>query len=141
MAGRSAHVAIVVSIILLAGAHAFSQIQTTGRIAGTVKDEQGAVIASAEVVIENPATADNRSLVTDSSGSYSIPQLCPGYYDINVRAHGFTPAVFHTVAEGLGESTTVNVTLQIAQSNIEVTVNHVPPPVRSDGVPWKTSSN
>src|SRR5205823_3380078 len=88
---------------------------------------------SAEVVIENPATANNRSLVTDSSGSYSIPQLSPGYYDVNVRAHGFTPAVFHTVAVGLGESTTVNVTLQIAQSNIEVTVSDVPPPVRSDG--------
>src|SRR6266853_4102501 len=111
----------------------FGQTQTTGRIAGTVKDEQGAVIASAEVVIENPATADNRSLVTDSSGSYSILQLSPGYYDVNIRAHGFTPAVFHTVAVGLGESTTVNVTWQIAQSNIEGTGNDVPPPVRSDG--------
>jgi len=54
LAGRSVHVAIV-SLILFAGTHVFSQTQTTGRIAGTVKDEQGAVIASAEVVIANPA--------------------------------------------------------------------------------------
>ena len=133
LAGRSAYVAIVVSIILLAGAHAFSQTRTTGRIAGTVKDEQGAVIASAEVVIKNPATADNRSLATDTSGSYSILQLSPGYYEVNIRAQGFTPAVFHAVAVGLGETTTINVILQIARSNVEITVNDTPPTIRSDG--------
>ena len=133
MAGRSAYVAIVVSIILSAGNHAFSQTQTTGRIAGTVTDEQGAVIASAEVVIKNPATADNRSLLTDTSGSYTILHLSTGYYEVNIRARGFTPAVFHTVAVGVGETITINVTLQIVQSNIEVTVNDAPPPVRSDG--------
>jgi Carboxypeptidase regulatory-like domain len=110
-----------------------AQTQTTGRIAGTVRDAQGAVIASAEVAIENPATAEKRSLATDTFGSYSFLQLSPGYYEVNILAHGFTPAVFHTVAVGLGEITTINVALQIAQSNVEVTVNDVPPPVRSDG--------
>ena len=99
MAARSGHVAIVVTVILLAGAHSFAQTQTTGRIAGKVKDAQGAVIAGAEVIIENPATADKRSLVTDTSGSYSILQLVPGNYDVDVRAHGFTSAVFHAVAQ------------------------------------------
>src|SRR5438477_327755 len=74
-----------------------AQTKTTGRIAGTVKDAQGAVIAAAEVIIENPATGDKHSLVTDTSGSYSLLQLSPGYYEVNIRAHGFTPAVFHTV--------------------------------------------
>src|SRR6266581_3226085 len=82
-----------------------AQTQTTGRIGGTVKDAQGAFIASADVVIENPATADQRSLVTDTSGSYSFLQLSPGYYDVTIRAHGFTPAVFHAVAVGLGQTT------------------------------------
>jgi hypothetical protein len=110
-----------------------AQTQTAGRIAGTVKDVQGAVIAGAEVIIENPAAADKHSLATDISGSYSILQLSPGYYDVNIRARGFTPAVFHAVAVDLGETTTINVTLQIAQSNVEVTVNDAPPLVRSDG--------
>ena len=79
------------------GAYLLAQTQTTGRIAGTVKDAQGRFIASADVVIENPVTSDKRSLVTDSSGNYSIVQLSPGYYDVNIRASGFTPAVFHRV--------------------------------------------
>jgi Carboxypeptidase regulatory-like domain/TonB-dependent Receptor Plug Domain/TonB dependent receptor len=133
LAGKSAHFVIVVGFILSVGVYLLAQTQTTGRIAGTVRDAQGAVIASAEVVIENPGTADKHSLVTDTSGSYSFLQLSPGYYDVSIRASGFTPAVFHAVAVGLGETTTINVTLQIAQSNLEVTVNDTPPTIRSDG--------
>jgi hypothetical protein len=110
-----------------------AQTQTTGRIAGTVKDAQGAVIAAAEVTIENPANADKHTLITDISGNYSILQLSPGYYDVNIRARGFTPAMSHAVVVDLGETTTINVTLQIARSNVEVTVNDAPPLVRSDG--------
>ena len=133
MAGRRAYIVIAVSLILLAGSHAFSQSPTTGRIAGTVKDEQEALIADAEVVIENPATGDKRSQITDSSGNYSIVQLSPGYYEVNIRAQGFTSAVFHTVVVGLGETTTINVILQLARSNVEITVNDTPPTIRSDG--------
>ena len=133
MAGRSAHFVLVVAFTLSVGAYLVAQTQTTGRIAGTVIDAQGSVIASAEVVIENPSTADKHSLITDSSGSYSILQLSPGYYEVNIRAQGFTPAVFHAVAVGLGETTTINVILQIARSNVEITVNDTPPTIRNDG--------
>ena len=133
MARRSISTIFVVGLILSLTISASSQTQTSGRIAGTVKDAQGAVIAGAEVTIENPATADKHSLVTDISGSYSILQLSPGYYEVTIRASGFTPAVFRAVAAGLGESTTINVTLQIAHSNVEVIVSNTPPPIRSDG--------
>ena len=125
--------AVAACLLVLLPISASGQTQITGRIAGTVKDGQGAVIAGAEVTIENPATADKHSLTTDNSGSYSILQLSPGYYDVNIHARGFTPAVFHAVAVGLGETTAINVTLQIAQGSVEVTVNDAPPPVRSDG--------
>jgi hypothetical protein len=110
-----------------------AQTPSTGRIGGTVKDAQGAVIAGAELVIENPATGDKRSLATNIYGIYSLPQLSPAHYDVTIRARGFLPAVFCAVAVSVGETTTINVTLPIARSNIEVTVNDVPPPVHGDG--------
>jgi hypothetical protein len=137
LAGGSVRVFIFVGCILFARGFLVSQTQTTGRIAGTVKDTQGAVIAGAEVIIENPATADKRSLVTDTSGSYSILQLAPDNYDVDVRARGFTSVVFHAVAVGLNEMTTINVTLQVARSRVEVTVSDVPPAVRSDARNWR----
>lgn len=133
MAGESVRVFMFIGCILFASGFLVSQTQTTGRIAGIVKDAQGAFIASADVVIENPTTSDKRSLTTDTSGTYSIVQLLPGYYDIHFRAPGFTPAVFRGVAVGLSETATINVILQIARSDVEITVNDTPPTIRSDG--------
>src|SRR5438552_9536072 len=132
MFGRSISVLLVAGISLVLAVHASSQTQTTGRITGTVKDAQGAVIVGAQASVENPATGDRHSAVTDSSGTYSILQLLPATYVVNIRARGFSPAVFHDVAVGLAETSTINASLTVAQSSAEITVNDAPPPVRSD---------
>jgi hypothetical protein len=51
---------------------AFAQSQTTGRIAGTVKDERGAVIRSAEVTVANKATGEARTAVADEEAITSF---------------------------------------------------------------------
>jgi Carboxypeptidase regulatory-like domain len=92
---------------LLLAVCASSQIQTTGRITGTVTDALGAVIAGAQINIENPATGDKHSGTSDSSGNYSILQLLPATYDVKITAQGFTPAVFHAITIGSGETSTI----------------------------------
>ena len=86
----------------------------------------------AQVSIENPATADKHSVTTDTSGNYSILQLPPGAYDVRISVPGFAPAVFHSVTIGLAQTSTINASLQIAQSSVAVTVSGAPPVVRSD---------
>lgn len=56
---------VFLSLGVFLSVFAFGQTQTTGRIAGTVRDAQGAVLAGAEVVVENrrhcrPALSDLR---------------------------------------------------------------------------------
>src|SRR3989441_11604227 len=131
MCGRSISVLLVAGISLVLAVRGSSQTQTTGRITGTVKDAQGAVIVGAELSVENAATGDRHSAVTDSSGTYSILQLPPAIYLVNIRARGFSPAVFHDVAVGLAETSTINASLTVAQSTAEITVNEAAP-VRSD---------
>lgn len=111
---------------------AFAQTAIRGRVTGTVRDAQGALIAGAQIVVENPATADSYPAITDNSGNYSVLELSPALYDVRIRAPGFTSAVFHEVTVGLAETTTVNATLQVAQGKFEVTVSDDPPLVRSD---------
>src|SRR5438094_617875 len=132
MCGRTISVICVAGISLMLAVGASSQTQTTGRITGTVKDAQGAVIVGAELRVENAATGDRNSAVTDSSGTYSILQLPPATYVVNIHARGFSPVVFHDVAVGLAETSTINASLTVAQSSAEITVNDAPPPVRSD---------
>ncbi len=67
----------------------FAQSQTTGRIAGIVKDQAGAVIPGAEVVVVNRATAEERRTKTNDDGNYTVSLLPPGVYRVSITASGF----------------------------------------------------
>jgi len=67
-----------VFILICCAASAFSQSQVTGRLAGTITDEKGAVINGAQVVAVNQTTNDERTVVTDATGNYYISLLLPG---------------------------------------------------------------
>ena len=125
-------IALLLGFVLAASACSFSQTQTTGRITGIVEDPLGAVIAGAKVTIEDLAKADNYSIATDNSGSYSLLEVPPGSYNVTIRAAGFTPAEFQDVVVGLAETVTLNATLQVAHGNVATTVTDAPPLVRSD---------
>ena len=45
--------------------------QTTGRIAGTVKDPMGAVLVAAKVTATSKATGEQRHAATDAAGNVS----------------------------------------------------------------------
>jgi hypothetical protein len=62
------------------------QSANTGAIAGSVRDPSGALVAGAAVVIVSEATREERALTTDAQGSFSIPFLMPGSYDLT-RPH------------------------------------------------------
>ena len=48
---------------------------TTGTVSGTVTDSTGAVIAGANVVIQNEETGISRAVQTNVSGRYTAPAL------------------------------------------------------------------
>src|SRR5579864_7411071 len=88
--------------------YASGQTYTSGRIAGTIRDAQGAVIIGAEIVVENRATAEKRLVLTDSTGNYSVLQLTPATYDVDMHASGFSPATYRHVTVGLSKTITIN---------------------------------
>src|SRR2546430_15583442 len=93
---------------------ALGQSQTTGRIVGTVKDQNGAVIVGAEVTVTSLATAEQRKVTTDTEGNYSMPLLSPATYRVKITASGFNSALFDSVRVVITEPTTVNAELRIA---------------------------
>jgi hypothetical protein len=97
------------AFLLLASVAGRAQGPTTGRIAGTVTDPNGAVIVGATVTIINKATGDQRNSRTDAEGVYTASLLPPGAYQVRVRAKGFNLAVFDPVVVAITETTTVDV--------------------------------
>src|SRR6266851_4134613 len=130
---------VVPYLCALLSVFASGQTETTGRIAGTVRDTQGAVIVGAEVVVENPATADKRTTVSDGAGNYSVTLLPPANYDLKIQAKGFAAAIFHNLPVGLSDTTTVNAVLELAQTSFEVNVTDAPPLVRSESSELNTT--
>jgi hypothetical protein len=77
----------VLTLLTLSG---FALAQSTaGRILGTLTDQSGAAVAGATVVVTDTGRGTTRSVITDESGSYAIPDLQPGTYKIHVEAKGF----------------------------------------------------
>jgi hypothetical protein len=83
--------AIVYTFVLPCSA--FSQ-STYSTLVGTVKDASGAVVVGATVTVTNKGTAALRTVSTDETGSYSVPNLDVGTYDVAVEARGFRRLTF-----------------------------------------------
>lgn len=94
---------------------AFAQTLTTGDIAGSVTDGQGAVIAHAQVIAVNEDTgAVSRTESTDT-GAFHIPLLIPGRYSVTSEHAGFE-----------GDTTNVLVSVaKVAHANFVMRVGSV----------------
>jgi hypothetical protein len=110
-----------------------AQSQTTGRIAGVVKDERGALIVGAEVTATNIATGEERRVITDATGNYTMPLLAPGIYRVKVSARGFNAAVVNVVLVVITETTPVNLGLSVQGIVVEPVVVRIAPLVQTDG--------
>jgi len=125
-------VALAVCLCALFPILALTQTLTTGKIFGTVRDGQGAVIVDAAIQVENSAT-ERRATASDSSGKYAFTLLPPGPYEFNVSAPGFATAHFNSLQVSVDQITTLNVVLSVAGPSFELTVSDTPTLVQSEG--------
>jgi hypothetical protein len=65
--------------------------QASGTILGRVTDQTGAVVPGATVTAIQIETQVVQSAVTGGSGTFAIPNLAVGTYDVRVQASGFAP--------------------------------------------------
>src|SRR5215831_10106229 len=115
----------------------FAQTQTTGGIAGRVKDQNGAPIAGAEVTVVNKATGVQHRVTTNTEGNYALQLLAPGLYRVTVSAGGFNPAVFDPVQISITETMVVNANghgaLTVADVIADPVIVRIAPPTQEDG--------
>jgi hypothetical protein len=93
-----------------------------GTIQGVIADSSGAAIVGAHLTITETATGTTRSAITNSSGSYSVPNLQPSQYSVAVTAPGFSPEVANGITLTVGANLTVNFSVKVGSSTEEVKV-------------------
>src|SRR5216683_3110099 len=65
----------------------------TGTISGDVTDASGAVVAGETITVENLGTSEKRTATTTSTGSFRVPDLAIGKYEVTASAEGFKTLV------------------------------------------------
>ncbi|MCS7078770.1 MAG: TonB-dependent receptor [Chloracidobacterium sp.] len=93
---------------------------TGGALSGTVKDASGAVIGNAVVKVKNVETGLTRETTTGEDGTFRVPALAAGAYDITVTATGFTELTRRATVL-IGQTAGVEITL--SAGDISETVN------------------
>ena len=86
--------------------------QALSGITGTVTDASGAIVPNAKVTVTNQATQVASHAITSSAGTYTVTDLIPGTYTVQVEFTGFQTSVHNGVGVEVSKMSTVDVSLQ-----------------------------
>jgi len=87
-----------------------------------VTDEAGSVIPAVNITVLNLSTALQRHATTDDRGSYVIPLLPPGRYNVTAQRDGFTPVEIRNIVLNTGDQLSLRVKLTIGEIGASVTI-------------------
>jgi hypothetical protein len=104
----------------------------TGTLEGRVTDPAGAFVPAAQVRVKEISTGMTRSSETNTEGSFQIPYLPLGTYDVSTEAPGFQAQTVRATIE-LNRTTVLNVNLAVAGTQQAITVTGVAPIVDPTG--------
>jgi Carboxypeptidase regulatory-like domain len=94
----------------------------TSRIVGAVTDQQGAVIADAQVTAMNEATGVTYTTRTTSAGVYVFPDVPAGQYSVTVEMTGFRKFISKQNVLTVGSPLVVDAALEVGATTETVEV-------------------
>lgn len=99
------------------------------RLTGVVTDAQGGVLPGVTVTARSAALIGTQPTVTEADGRYRFPSLPGGTYDITFELSGFQSVRREGIVVRLGQTLTVDSSLQVATLQETVTVTGESPVV------------
>ena len=101
--------------------------QATGAITGTVTDPSGAVIPNARITATREDTGVSQSTVTSGGGTYTIPNLGVGTYNVTAEGSGFKGGSATGIKLDVSQTRQVDFKLTVVGVESTVEVNATPP--------------
>jgi hypothetical protein len=118
---RSRFLALILILFLNAIALTAQSVQSS--ILGTVKDQGGAVILGAQVVVTDKDTGISASYSTDATGNFQAADLPAGKYEVQVTRDGFQGELISDLTLAARQQMRVDVTLTVGTTQEEVRVD------------------
>src|SRR3954468_7144008 len=82
-------------------------------VTGVVTDSTKAVIPAVSVTVHNVDTGIDRSVVTDSSGNYTVSNLAPGNYELKAETPRFRTYVQQGIVLQVGQVRRSDIRLEL----------------------------
>jgi Carboxypeptidase regulatory-like domain len=114
--------ALALAVFLGLSATPAAAQSATGTVVGQITDQQGAIIAGADVRLVSTQTGSAFSAVSNEAGRYTFPSVPPGTYDLTVTKAGFTASKISNQAVDVGLTLTLSVALQVGATTTTVEV-------------------
>ena len=113
-------VLLAVCMFVLASLPVAAQVEPAS-LTGQVVDETGAAVPGVLITVRRSSTATERRLETDSEGSFAIPELAAGDYEITATSAGFAVAL-QRVSLRPGEARRIPLQLRVGGLTEDVVV-------------------
>jgi hypothetical protein len=110
-----------VAIFVFTAVAAIAQTNRGG-VSGTVTDPSTAVVPGATVKVINQGTNEVRTVTTAGNGTFTVTDLEPVQYRVEIQAQGFKKEVVNDVKVDTASMATVNVKLEAGSVDTKVTV-------------------
>src|SRR2546427_599937 len=123
-------VAAIAVLIVLQPCLAFAQT-ATGTIVGVVKDTSGALIPGVSITIKHTDTGQTRTAISSDSGSYNVPLLPVGAYEVSTMMPGFKQQVRSGINLVVGQQAVIDITLEVGGTAEQITVSEEAPLVNT----------
>src|SRR5207247_10878583 len=111
----------ILGVIALAGGLVFGQ-NFSAAISGVVRDATGAVLPGVSVTARHNETGLTRTVITNETGSYRLPSLPVGEYEVTAELTGFKQQVRRGVTLAVAQEAVVNLTLDVGDLKEQITV-------------------
>ncbi|HEV2687094.1 MAG TPA: TonB-dependent receptor, partial [Bryobacteraceae bacterium] len=107
---------LCISLLTLSAGIAAAQSKTSGTLSGTVTDPTDSAVPGAKITATNVSMGTAFEATTDDRGSYRVPLLPPGVYEIKVDKTGFGGQSRKDVTITVGEAEVVDFKLAVGIS-------------------------
>ena len=112
--------ALVIAVLAGRATSLSAQGITTGAIAGTVTNEQGAPLEGIQIQVIQNNTGYKTTGVTRANGSYRIQGLeIGGPYSVSARRIGMAPQTKNAIVVNLGQTARVDFTMTAQATQLE----------------------
>jgi hypothetical protein len=107
-----------------------------GIITGTARGDSGSPMPGVRISVKDVTTGQVRTALTDTSGSYSLPALPAGKYEMTVSAPGFVTQLWTGITVTAGSQRILDIPMRAGSSEMVVraTLSGAPSPQSSANV-------